>query len=245
VAHPTAPTLEQELRAIDTWWREAGVDHVFADAPVNWLAEPGDDPAEEQLAVEPAVAPKPVELLADGPANWPMTLDTFDQWWLAKEALALGPHRRIAPRGPADAALMVLVGQPAADDTETLLSGAEGTLLANMLAAFGLAPEDVRVASLLPSHLPHPDWQALDRFGWGALARHHLALAAPKRLLVFGQVALPLLGHDPAQGAAAFRGVTLESGVVPAFAARGLDTLLLRPRLQAGLWRRWLEWTDG
>jgi DNA polymerase len=140
---------------------------------------------------------------------------------------------------------MVLVGQPVTDDAETLLSGAEGTLLTNMLAAFGFMPEQVRIASLLPSHLPHPDWPALDALGWGALARHHIALAAPKRVLAFGHVALPLLGHDPAQGAADFNQVALEYTTVPALAARGLDTLLLRPRLQANLWQRWLEWTDG
>jgi DNA polymerase len=237
VAHPTDLTLEQELRAIDAWWREAGVDQVFADAPANWLAEPEEETSEAQPATEPTPAPKPVELLAGGPASWPTTLDAFDQWWLAEPALGLGPYPRVAPRGPADAPLMVLVGQPVSDD-------AEAALLANMLAAFGLAPEDVRIASLLPSHLPHPDWPALDRIGWGALARHHIALAAPKRLLVFGHVALPLLGHDPAQGAADFNQVALEGGTVPARAARGLDTLLLRPRLQANLWQRWLEWTD-
>lgn len=244
MAHPAA-SLEKELRAIDAWWREAGVDQIFADAPVDWLAEPEDE-ASEELPVAPAApAPAPVELLAGGPANWPATLEAFDEWWLAEEALALGPHRRVPARGPANAPLMILTPQPGAGDGETLLSGSEGTLLTNMLAAFGLAPEHVRVASLLPSHLPHPDWPALDRLGWGALARHHIALAAPRRLLVLGQVALPLLGHDPAQGAAAFREVALESGTVPALAARGLDTLLLRPRLRANLWQRWLEWTDG
>jgi DNA polymerase len=244
VAHPTTLTLEQELRAMEAWWREAGVDQVFADAPTNWLTEPEDEASEVQSTVEPAPAPKPVELLAGGPANWPATLDAFDEWWLAEPALALGPHRRVSPCGPANASLMVLIGQPLSDDAESLLSGAGGTLLANMLAAFGFAPGEVRVASLLPSHLPHPDWPALDRIGWGALARHHIALAAPKRLLVFGHVALPLLGHDPAQVAADFNEVALESGTVPAFAARGLDTLLLRPRLQANLWQHWLEWTD-
>jgi DNA polymerase len=245
VAHPTALTLEQELRAIDAWWREAGVDQVFADAPANWLAEPEDEEAEARPAVKQVPAPAPVELHAGGPEKWPATLEVFDRWWLSDDALALGPHRRVAPGGPADAPLMVLMAQPMTDGAETLLAGAEGTLLANMLAAFGYPPEQVRIASLLPSHLPHPDWPALDRIGWGALARHHIALAAPRRLLVFGNVILPLLGHDPAQGAAAFREVALEGGTVPALSARGLDTLLLRPRLRAGLWQRWLEWTDG
>jgi hypothetical protein len=137
VAHPLAPTLAQELRAIDAWWRDAGVDHVFADAPINWLAEPEDEAVEDTPAVErqPAAAPKPPELLAGGPENWPATLAAFDDWWLDEPALALGPHRRVAAQGPAEAPLMVLVGQPVTDDAETLLSGQEGALLANMLAA--------------------------------------------------------------------------------------------------------------
>lgn len=239
-------SLETELRAIDAWWREAGVDQAFADAPTDWLAEPEAEAGIPEPAAELAASVEtPPELLAGGPDNWPTTLDAFDAWWIAEPALALGSRSRIPPRGAADAALMVLVPQPEAEDGAVLLSGPQGALLANILAAFGLASDQVRVAALLPSHQPHPDWPALDRAGWGALARLHLALAAPRRLLVFGQVALPLLGHDPAQAAAEFSQVALQGGGVPALCARGLDTLLVRPRLQASLWQRWLEWTDG
>jgi uracil-DNA glycosylase len=246
VVHRTAPTLEQELRAIDAWWREAGVDQAFADVPTDWLAQPDAEAAAPEPAAEVATpAEAPPELLAGGPDAWPATLDAFDAWWITEPALALGSRARVPGRGPADAPLMVLVPQPEAEDGSALLTGPQGALLANMLAAFGLASDRVRVAALLPSHQPHPDWPALDRAGWGALARHHLALAAPRRLLVLGQVALPLLGHDPAQGAAEFNQVALQGGGVPALCARGLDTLLARPRLQASLWQRWLEWTDG
>lgn len=244
---PSAPTVENQLRAFDAWWREAGVDCAFLEQPQSWLA----DESPEEAPVEPAAAPPqhpveaPVELLAGGPEAWPRTLAEFDAWWLAEPALALGRGARVAPRGPAEAELMVLVAQPGADDSATLVSGPQGVLLGNMLKAFGIAPEACRVASLLPAHVPHPDWSALDRAGWGALTRHHLALAAPRRLLVLGQVALPLLGHDPTQGAAAFAQVALESGRVPALAALDLDALLAKPRLRASLWQRWLEWTDG
>jgi uracil-DNA glycosylase len=247
VAHPTAPTLESELRAIDAWWREAGVDQAFVDEPTNWLA----DPVEADAAVEPAAAaPVPIDappkLLAGGPESWPTALEAFDAWWVAEAALGLGTRQRVPARGPAHAALMVLVEQPEAEDAATLLSGPQGALLANMLAAFGIAPDAARIAALLPSHLPHPDWPALERAGWGALARHHLRLAAPRRLLVFGQVALPLLGHDPAQPAADFNQVALEGGGgVPALCVSDLDALLHRPRSKARLWQRWLEWTDG
>lgn len=248
MAHPTALTLEDELRAIDAWWREAGVDNLYTDEPSNWLAEPESEPAgDTQPFRRPAVVapePEPVELLAGGPSSWPTTLESFDQWWMNEERLTLGPYRRVGPAGPAEAPLMVLMPKPLTDEAETLLSGDSGLLLINILAAMGFAPEEVRIASVLSSYLPHPDWAALDYGGWGALARHHIALAAPRRLLVLGHVALPLLGHDPTQDAAAFREVALERGPVPALAARGLDTLLLRPRLQAGLWQRWLDWTD-
>jgi len=248
VAHPTALTLEDELRAVDAWWREAGVDHVFVDEPVNWLAVPeAEDAAETPEFHAPQVVapePEPIELLAGGPDNWPTTLEAFDQWWLTEEKLALGPYRRVAATGPANAPLMVLMSQPLTDEAETLLSGDGGALLTNILTACGLKTDEVRIASLLPSHLPHPDWTALDKAGWGDLTRHHISLAAPQRLLVFGHVTLPLLGHDPAQGPAAFREVALQGATVPAVVARGLDTMLLRPRLRASLWQRWLEWTD-
>jgi DNA polymerase len=250
VAEPNAPSLETELRALDAWWREAGVEHVFFDAPQNWLADPaGEADAGETALAAPASVTEPVPtspLLAGGPGAWPGTLAEFEAWWLTEPALALGgSRRRVAPRGPADAPLMVLVPQPEAEDGATLPSGAQGALLGNILAAFGLAPDECRIAALIPSHQPHPDWPALDHAGWGALARHHLALARPRRLLALGQVALPLLGHDTAQGPAAFHQVALEGGAVPALAALDLGTLLERPSRQARLWQRWLEWTDG
>lgn len=248
MAEPTALTLEAELRAINAWWREAGVDCEFADTPTNWLAEPEEEPEDDfQPAIVPLAAPvePPPELLAGGPENWPRTLAEFDAWWLYEPSLALGARARIASRGPADSPLMVLVCQPEAEDSEALLAGPQGVLLGNMLAAFGVAPDQARIAALLPSCVPHPDWAGLDRIGWGALARHHIALAAPRRLLVLGPVALPLLGHDPAQDSASFREVAHEGGVVPALCAPDLDTLLHRPRFKARLWHRWLEWTDG
>ena len=140
---------------------------------------------------------------------------------------------------------MILVAEPERDDTNELLSGPQGRLLAAMLAAMGLMPDAAYVASVLPRHTPHADWSLAATRGMGDLARHHVALVAPQRLIVFGSRILSLLGHDPANfpagaGEFAHGGTTL-----PMLAARDLAVLLERPRWKAGFWQNWLDWTKS
>ena len=138
---------------------------------------------------------------------------------------------------------MILVAEPEQGDTEVLLSGPQGRLLDAMLAAMGTAPGDAYVASVLPRHTPHADWTAPAARGLGELARHHVALVEPKRLIVFGSNILPLLGHDPAQNPAASAQFQHEALTLPMLAARDLAVLLERPRWKAAFWQTWLDWT--
>ena len=49
-------TLAGQLAAAQDWWREAGVDSDFADAPRNWLEKPAE-PARQAEPAAAAVAP--------------------------------------------------------------------------------------------------------------------------------------------------------------------------------------------
>ena len=73
--------------------------------------------------------------------------------------------------------------------------------------------------------------------GLGELASHHIALAAPKRLIVFGVHILPLLGHDPANNPANSAQINHGSPITPLpapmLAVRDLAVLLERPRWKA------------
>lgn len=239
------PGLTDEVAAALEWWRAAGVDAVFADAPTQWIAaeEPRPSPAAERRAAVPSPPPAAIAPAVDRTA-WPQDLTAFTEWWLTDPALDDGrTSGRVAPRGAAGAAYMILVPEPERDDTHLLLSGPQGRLLDAMLAAMGIAPEDLYVASVLPRHTPMADWDALAAKGLGALLCHHVKLVGPQRLIALGSNILPLLGNDPAHIPAVLSTFNQEGRSVPLLAGKSLAALLERPRWKAGLWQGWLDWS--
>lgn len=246
----TNATPSSEIAAAIDWWRGAGVDLDYSDEALNWLAEP--EPAVTAPPVETAPArpvpapPPPAPKIGGEAAGWPQDLPAFAAWWLAEPSLDSGQvFDRVPPRGPATAELMVLVDHPEAGDSGLLLAGPQGRLLAGILSALQIAPEQVYFASLLPRHMPMPDWAALAAAGIGDLALHHVNLAAPKRLLSFGPHVSSLLGHDPAKSADALRNFYRVGANVPALAAPALGTMMARPRGKAALWRDLLDWRQA
>lgn len=242
-----APSLADSVAAAQAWWREAGVDFAYSDEPAPWLA----DEAPEAAAAPSAHAPPPRPPEPERPkiggdrAAWPQDLATFRDWWLAEPSLdGGGTHPRLAPRGEADAELLVLVPMPEDEDRDMLLSGPQGRLLASFALAAGLAPETLAVAAALPRHAPLPDWAGLEADGHGEVLRHLLALAAPKRVVVLGRSILPLLGHDLPQVAPAVSQLAIQGREVPLLTTYAPERLLENARLRASLWQRWLEWTD-
>jgi DNA polymerase len=237
------PDLAESIVAALDWWREAGVDGDWLDEPRSWLALPEEPPAAQPQPLIKAPAPPPV--VAE-PLEVPGDLAAFRQWWLSEPRLDGGRVAdRVAPRGPAGADVMLLVAEPEREDTDSLLSGPQGRLLAAMLAAMGIEPENAYFASALPRHTPHADWPTAARAGIGEALARHIALAAPKRLIVFGNSILPLIGNDPAQSPAVGHEFHREGAHIPMLAARDVAALLERPRWKAGFWRDWLGWTQG
>ena len=237
------------------WWREAGVDCAFGDEPLEWLGETAENPAASPKAAMPAATPalpaaaQMLAAIGGAPDTWPADLATFQHWWLSESSLDEGQvHARIPPRGPMAAGLMVLVPHPESEDADQLLSGPQGRLLSAMLAAMGLAEDEVYVASCLARHTPVADWAGLADAGLGAVQRHHIALVGPGRLIAMGGNVLALLGHDPAQKAGVLLSINqdpvnqAETGI-PTLAAPDLGALLKRPAGKARLWQDWLEWT--
>jgi uracil-DNA glycosylase len=178
------------------------------------------------------------DLLGDSP---PRDLAAFQPWWLEHPALN-GPRRnpRIPPRGPAGAALMVLVPQPEEGDRERLLEGPQGRLLANILAAMGLDDSAVYVASALPCHTPMADLAMMAAEGMDAVLQHHIALAKPHRLLAFGTDLSAML--TPVKDEL-LREINQAVVNTPVMVSETLDAMLHVPRLKARFWRRWMEWS--
>ncbi len=261
------PSLAPEFEAAATWWQMAGVDYDFHDDVTAWLADrpatpapqegarPGRPPAHKAPPSGPAgapaaspVSPVPAETalpavqrrdwLGDSP---PADLAAFRQWWMETPGLAPSSgFPRVPPRGSAGAALMVLVPQPEAGDSDHLLSGPQGRLLANILAAMGLDESAVYIAAALPSHTPMADLPALAAEGMDAVTAHHIGLVAPARVIAFGTGLAPML---PATGDHGLRGFNHEGRNIPATLSETLDALMDMPRLKARFWRRWMEWS--
>jgi uracil-DNA glycosylase len=267
VTSPLAPSLAQEFASALAWWQMAGVDCDFADDATTWLADPRAAPtaaeaqgvpasrpgaktpvSAQQDIVGRAAAPLPAATSQPAPArrDWlgdspPADLAAFHSWWM--ETPDLSPSRgfpRVPPRGPQGAALMVLVPQPEADDTNRLLSGPQGRLLANILSAMELAESAVYIAAALPAHTPMADLPALASGGMDAVTAHHVRLVAPARLVAFGSALGPMLGSSPDQP---LREINYGSGTVPVLSSETLDALMDMPRLKARFWRRWMEWS--
>jgi len=148
---------------------------------------------------------------------------------------------RIPPRGPAGAALMVLVPQPEEHDCEALLEGPQGRLLANILAAMGLDDSVVYFASALPCHTPMADLAAIGAGGMDAVAAHHIALVQPKRLLVLGSGLATMLGGD--QTGEHLREINHAGGKTPVMVSETLEAMMDMPRLKARFWKRWIAWS--
>jgi DNA polymerase len=242
-------TLAEQVAAAQEWWREAGVDSDFADAPRNWLEQPekpAPEPEPEPTRAAGEQARPVIPPLGGDPATWPQTFAEFAPWWLASDALeTAGTAPRIAPRGSVEAELMVLVPMPEASDSDRLLSGPHGRLIANMLRAMGVAEESALLAAALPRHAHHPDWRALAEREFGKVLLHLVNLAAPKRLLVLGRAMLPLFGHGSAQPGQKPLPIELQGGAVPALVSFGPENLLETPRFRKSLWQGWLDWTGG
>ena len=114
------------------------------------------------------------------------------------------------------------------------------------LTIFSFLPQDSRyLASLLPRHDPAPDWPAVRQSGLGELLAHHVALAAPERILFLGRNIPPLLGHDMAQGPAGLRDFNHDSLKILAMGASGLADMLRSAKRRERFWRCWLDWTYG
>ncbi len=229
-----AGSFADQLAAINAWWADAGVDHLFDDEPQALLREkvasPEAGPKVAQTAAETPAEPEP----SFDVSTLPTSLEAFASWWLDPATeLPLAHARRVPARGTAEASLMVLVPMPEAGDGERLLSGPQGRLIANVLRALGLAEEQVYFASALPCPTTMPDWPGLARAGLNAITERHIALAKPQRVLALGDGMAQMFGLAQGQG---------QLAELPALAARAPEHLLAHPRQRARLWRGLLDW---
>ena len=174
-----------EARSALTWWLEAGVDVAVQEEPRDWLrpAPPPSGPLPDAEPIPNVSAPSH-DTLAEL------------QGWLASSAqlpLASATARRILPHGPENAAVMLLSDAPALEDFAAgqPIGGEAWDLARRMLGAIGIDASEAYSASLSCFHAPGTKMSPAEREACADIARRHIRLAQPKRLL--------LLGDGPAQ----------------------------------------------
>ena len=167
-----------EARSALAWWLEAGVDTAVQEQARDWLR-----PAPARTAV--ASAP-----VANVTEPSPETLVALQQWLASSTQVPLASTtaRRILPHGPENAAVMLLSDAPALEDfaANQPIGGEAWQLAARMLAAIGMSPDDAYSASLSCFHTPGARMSDNDRQACAELARRHIALVRPKRLILLG-----------------------------------------------------------
>jgi DNA polymerase len=171
-----------EARSALAWWLEAGVDVAVQEEPRDWLK-----PAPAKMAVPNPTSAEPVANVA------PPSHETLAELrnWLETSAqlpLASATARRILPHGPENSAVMLLSDSPTLEDASAgqPIGGEAWELAVRMLAAIGLAPDEAYSASLSCFSATGARMNDQDRAACADVARRHIALAKPKRLLLLG-----------------------------------------------------------
>ncbi|MBA3668188.1 MAG: uracil-DNA glycosylase [Sphingomonas sp.] len=205
------------------WWREAGVEVAVGEQPRGWLR--GDAPAAPPSVVASAVE-SPADLIA------------FQSWIATAPGLPMdgGGAVRVAPRGMEGALVMLLADLPGADDVAEgqPIGGEAWALTVRMLAAIGIAPDAAYHASLACFHAPGARIGRDQLEACAAIARDHIRLARPERLILFGDApARALLGEPLARA----RGRLHKVEGVRTIATFHPRWLLQRPSDKALAWR--------
>jgi uracil-DNA glycosylase family 4 len=217
------------------WWHEAGVDTLVDDAPRDWFAAPEPLVVPAAAPAAPVVTPSAMpHLLADF-LNWRSGAEVPEADWSGVSLSAVGP---------ADATVMVLVDCPDRDDgpdnggAGALLSGASGRLLDKMLAAIGLTRDEVHLAAVCAKRPTAGRIQSEVEERLADIAKHHIGLVAPKRLLLLGNAASRAILGTELQAARGrlhgFNHKTGETSVVASFHPR---FLIEKPAAKAEAWK--------
>lgn len=218
------------LSALD-WWAEAGVDTIVDDLPHDWLK--ADRPtAPVPASSAPAATPAPAAAL-------PATLADFRAWLLTDAAVPGPVTARIDVTGDPASGTMVILDMPETDDraTGTLLSGDAGALFDRMLAAMKLDRTAIYLVPFAPARPATGRLGDADSIALARLMRHHIALAAPKRLLLLGDApAKALLGKPLAQARAPGQSIEIGGASVPAAASFHPRFVLGRPDYRKPAW---------
>lgn len=212
------------------WWADAGVDVIVDEAPRNWLRP--------QANTQEASSAPPSEAREEG---LPGQLDLFQAWLRDSDSLAYASPAapRVCPSGDPASGLMIMIDMPATDDCRdgALLSGEAGRLFDRMMAAIGRDRGSLYLAALSCFRSPDGRFTSETASRCAMLARHHIGLAAPRALLLFGDAcSKALLGLPMAQARGHWHEIATHAGPVRTLVTIPPSYLLDQPSAKALAW---------
>ncbi len=205
-----------------SWWQEAGVDTIVGEEPRDWLNPKAKAPEER-----PAPAPDTL----------PQTLDAFRLWLATTDLLpfAAPAAARAAPAGDPACGLMVMTDMPAAEGG--LVAGEAGALFDKMLDAIGRSRETIYLAPLSPARTPTGAIDDKSAARLAEIARHHIGLAAPRALLLFGDACgKALVGATVAGARARWHEIRTAAGPIKTLVTIRPEKLVKQPNLKGLAW---------
>lgn len=216
------------------WWVEAGVDVIVDDLPRNWLAPPAARSIAASPVESPVTAPPPPV-----PSALPADLPAFRQWLLNDAGVPGHRGARIDSFGDHASGTVVVVDMPEAEDraAAALLSGPAGALFDRMLGAMKLGRDAIYMLPFSPARAASGRIAEGDGATLATLLAHHLALVAPKRLLLLGDAPTrALLGKPLAQARDAVHQAQVSGMAVPTVATFHPRFVLARPEYRQPVW---------
>ena len=166
------------------WWIESGVDVAISEEPRDW----------RRAARAPVAAAAPVT----EPAT---DLAAFRAWMEDARDLPLdrAGSRRVLPIGSENAPVMLLADFPSAQECEVgrPMAGDAWQLATRMLAAIGIEANSAYLATLACFDAPGARLEGTELERCSEIARDHIRLARPQRLLLLGDAPAKALTGQP------------------------------------------------
>lgn len=222
------------------WWADAGVDVMVDEEPRDWLRPK----AKAETSVpppQPGAGSRPTPQVPTAAEPLPDQLELFHAYLRDNQSLpyASPSAPRVCPSGDPASGLMFVADMPAAEDcsTGTLLSGEAGRLFDRMLAAIGRDRNSIYLASLSCLRSPDGRFTTAASTHCANLARHHVGLASPNCVLLFGDAcSKALLGLPVAKARGRWHRISTHAGDIPALATFAPSHLLEQPSAKRLAW---------
>jgi len=224
---------KRDAAAMLGWWIESGVDVALGEEPRDWRKAAA--PAERTAS--PSVQPAHLsQSVARESEPVPSDFAGFRSWLERSDDLPLSVPgaKRTLPRGEPDSEVMLMTDVASMEDDGEAIGGEAWLLATRMLAAIGFTPEQAYRANLSCFSSPGAKLGGAELERCVEIARQHIALAAPKRVILFGDGACrAFLGGTVAQK----RGKIHKIEGIRTIATFAPRWLLQRPADKALAWR--------